>query len=132
MNGTQKVCFSMHETSTCVREARGEVCGMLHLDFVAVKECTDADYVNGADHRCSDVWKCHSKHATDRKACALKATKAVGSMLRSIDVDKFEGGQPAVVGDSSDDSDVAPGCSALWEVDSSELTANQRSDLATL
>ena len=53
-------------------------------------------------------------------------------MLRSsIDVDKFQSGQPAVAGDSGDDSNVAPGCSALWEVDRSELTTDQRSDLAT-
>ena len=52
-------------------------------------------------------------------------------MLRSIDVDKFQSGQPAVAGDSSDDSNVAPGCSAMWEVDRSELTAVQRSNLAT-
>ena len=108
-DGTQKVCFSMRETGTCVREARGEACGMLHLDFSAVKECTDSDYVNGADHRCSNVWKCHSKHPKDRKTRALKATKAAGQMLRSIDVDKFQSGQPAMAGDSS----ATHGCSAL-------------------
>ena len=129
-DGTQKVRFSMRETGICVREARGEVCGMLHLDFAAVKECTDLDYVTGADHRCSNVWKCHSKHPKDRKTRALKATKVAGNMLRSIDVDKFQSGQPAVAGDSSDDSSVAP-CSALWEVSRSELTADRRSDLAT-
>ena len=37
----------------------------------------------------------------------------------------------AVADDSSDDSNVASGCSALWEVDRSKLTADQRSDLAT-
>ena len=52
-------------------------------------------------------------------------------MLRSIDVDKFQSGQPAVAGDSSDDSNITPGCSALWKVDRSELTVDQRSDLAT-
>ena len=129
--GTQKVCFSKREAGTCVRQARGGVRGMLHLDFAAVKERTDADCVNAADHRRSNVWKCHSKHPKDRKTCAMKATKAAGSMLRNIDVDKFQGGQSAIVGDSSDDSNVAPGCSALWEVDRSELTADQRSDLAT-
>ena len=89
-DGTQKVCFSMRETGTCIREARGQVCGMLHLDFAVVKVCTDSDYVTGADHRCSNVWKCHSKHPRDREMRALKATKAAGNMLRSIDVDKFQ------------------------------------------
>ena len=131
-DGTQKVGFSMRETGTCVREARGEVCGMLHLNFSAVKECTDSDYVNGANHRCSNVWKCHSKHPKDRKTCALKATKAACQMLRSIDVDRFQSGQPAVAGDSSDDSSDTHGCPVLWEVDRSELSADQRSDLATL
>ena len=130
-DGTQKVCFSMRETGICVREARGETCGMLHLDFAAVKECTDSDYVTGPDHRCSNVWKCLSKHPKDRKTRALKATKAAGNMLRSIDVDKFQGGQPAVAGDSSDDSSATHGCPALWEVDRAGLSAEQRSDLAT-
>ena len=101
------------------------------MDFAAVKECTDSGHVTGADHRCSNVWKCHSKHPKDHKTRALKVTKAAGNMLRRIDVDKFQSGQPAVAGDSSDDSNVAPGCSALCEVDWSVLTADQRPDLAT-
>ena len=88
-DGSQKICFSMREQGVCSRESRGEECGMLHLAHAALKGCSDVEYLTGAEHRCSNVWKCHGKHPMDRKSKALRG-KAAGHMLRHIDVDKFQ------------------------------------------
>ena len=100
-DGTQKICFGMREHGICKRLDAGQPCGFLHLDFSKCTECVDTEYL--ASSKCSIFWNCKSKHAKDRKSRAMKPSSLAGNMLRSVDVDSFQFGSPAVVGDDGED-----------------------------
>ena len=100
-DGSQKIFFGMRERGICKRLDVGQPCGFLHLNFSKCTECVDTEYL--ASSKCSIFWTCKSKHAKDRKSRAMKPGGTAGNMLRSVDVDSFQFGSPAIVGDDGED-----------------------------
>ena len=100
-DGTQKICFGMREHGICKRLDAGQPCCFLHLDSSKCTECVDTEYL--ASSKCSVFWNCKSKHAKGRKSRAMKPSGTTGNMLRFVDVDSFQFGSPAIVGDDGED-----------------------------